>query len=472
MMRLGRIATVGGSLLRVGASGSLPAAAERCIGKGGQAAHGTPRRGQWVLALVLVGVMASVAGAIERFPPPDFTDHALPETQLLAPRSVAMQYVDVALLAVALGLASYLALVRRSRRGLFLLSIASLFWFGFVRHGCVCPIGAIQNVTLAVFDASYAIPLTVIAFFVLPLLFTLFFGRTFCAAVCPLGAMQELVALHPVSVPRWLGHSLGLFRYVYLGLGVALAATGTAFVICRYDPLVGFFRLGGSASMLIFGGCLLLVGVFVGRPYCRFLCPYGAVLGLLSKVSKWHVRVTPDECIQCRLCEEVCPYGAIEEPSAGLTPQRLRPARRRLVVFAVLLPLLVAGGALLGRQLAVPLSRLDPAVELAERIRAEELKLVKGTTDTSDAFRNTQRPVEELYSAARIQRRKLGWAGLGLGAWVGLVVGAKLISLSRFPKRIDFNPDRAGCVSCGRCFWYCPQEHLRQGWIGEDNKIL
>ncbi|HBO44629.1 MAG TPA: 4Fe-4S ferredoxin, partial [Planctomycetaceae bacterium] len=254
------------------------------------------KRLAWITFLaVLACIAAGEAFGVERFPPPDFTDHTLPETQLVAPRSLAMEYFDVALLAVALGLAAYLAIVRRSRRGLFALAAASVVWFGFVRHGCVCSIGAVQNVTLALWDSTYVIPLSVVAFFLLPLVFALFFGRVFCAAVCPLGAVQELVVLHPVRVPRPLDHALGLLRYVYLGLAVALAATGTAFVICRYDPFVGFFRLGGSITMILFGGCLLVLGVFVGRPYCRYLCPYGAVLGLLSKVSKWHAQITPDE---------------------------------------------------------------------------------------------------------------------------------------------------------------------------------
>ena len=80
----------------------------------------------------------------------------------------------------------------------------------------------------------------------------------------------------------------------------------------------------------------------------------------------------------------------------------------------MLLPVLVVGGGLLGRQLAVPLSRLDPTVALAERVRAENLGLVEGTTDASDAFRNTGRPLEDLYAAALAQRHKLAWAGDGL----------------------------------------------------------
>lgn len=418
--------------------------------------------------MLLLLVVATTALAEERFPPPDFTDHTLPQTVVPPARSPAMEYVDLAALLVGLSAATFFALKTRSRKGLFVLAILSLVWLGFWRKGCVCSIGAIQNVALGVFDPSYTIPLAVVGFFVLPLLFTLFFGRTFCAAVCPLGVVQELVALRPVRVPAWLDHALGLLAYVYLGLAVLFAATGTAFVICWYDPFVGFFRLGGSINMLILGGCFLAVGIFVGRPYCRYLCPYGAILGLLSKVSKWHVQIPPDDCIQCRLCEESCPYGAIREPTVDQTPAHRRRGRARLAALLVLAPVLVVVGAWLGTGLEVPLSKVDfHTVRLAERIRMEDTKQVDDTTDASDAFRNTGRPTEELYDEAFRRTKLLGVAGGWFGAWVGLVIGVKLIYLSVRRRRTDFTPDRSSCVACGRCFWYCPGEQVRRGLIQE-----
>jgi ferredoxin len=338
-------------------------------------------------------------------------------------------------------------------------------WLGFWRQGCICPIGSIQNVTLALFDPGYRLPLVAAAFFALPILFALFFGRTFCASVCPLGAVQELVALRPVNVPAWVDHALGLLAYVYLGLGVLFSATGTAFVICRYDPFVAFFRRSGSANMLIFGACFLVVGVFIGRPYCRYLCPYGAILGLVSKVSKWHVKIPPEECIQCRLCEEVCPYGAIREPTVALPVTERRRGRKRLALLIGLFPLLVWLGFWLGTRLEVPLSRLHSTVRLADRIRQEQTGRVEGTIDASDAFRNTGRAPDNLYREAFALTATFRTAGGWFGAWVGLVIGAKLIHVSVRRRRSDYQPDRAACVSCGRCFWYCPGEQARQGWI-------
>jgi len=252
---------------------------------------------------------------------------------------------------------------------------------------------------------------------------------------------------------------------VYLGAAVLFAATGTAFVICEYDPFVGFFRLSGSANMLIFGASFLLVGVFVGRPYCRYLCPYGAVLRWLSKASKWHVRIPPDECIKCRLCEDSCPYGAIREPTVPQPIDERARGRRRLAFLLPFVPVLIAVGAREGRRLAVPLGQMDYTVRLAERVRLEEIGKVEGTTDASEAFYKTGRPVIDLYAEAIGRREELASAGGWLGAWVGLVIGVKLVQLAVRRRRVEYLPDRAACVSCGRCFWYCPAEQARLGLI-------
>ena len=413
---------------------------------------------------VILAVVAGSALGVERFPPPDFTDHQLPAGHT-PPRTAAWHYTyaagvvaDIAMLALMLGLATYFAHFLRWRRGLFVLAIIALAYFGFWRNGCICAIGAIQNVSLALFDSDYAIPLLAVVFFVLPLLFTLFVGRTFCAAVCPLGAVQELVAIRPVKVPAWLDQTLGLFRYIYLGLGVALAATGAAFIICRYDPFVGFFRMSASVEMLVFGGSLLLLSFLVGRPYCRYLCPYGAILSPLARLAKWRVNVTPHDCVQCRLCEDACPYGAIRPPTVDRPPETRPAGRRRLAALIVLLPLLMCGGALLGKQLAEPAAKLHPTVRLSERLAAENLGLFEVSDDASDAFRNTGRPESELHAEADRRRGEIRIATALFGAWVGLVIGIKLLQLCVRRRRTDYTADPSACFACGRCFRYCPND--------------
>jgi len=414
-------------------------------------------------ACVVLAAFCAPAPAIERFPPPQFeTDYELPSPTTPAPRAVPMEYVDLAVLAGTIGLAVFLVLKNRSRRLIFLLMLACLGYFGFYRQGCVCSIGAIQNVSMAIFDGAYAVPLFVLAFLLLPVIATLFFGRVFCGAVCPLGAIQDVVLLRPVKVPDWLEHALGLLAWVFLAAAVLLAATGSVFLICQYDPFVGLFRLAGTSDMLILAACVLLVGVFVGRPYCRFICPLGAIFRPLSCVSRFRVTITPDECIQCRLCEDSCPFGAIRAPREGLAAKDKPAGRRRLALLIALLPALAAAGGYLGSLAGGPMARMHYTVRLAERVAAEQAGEVAGTTDASDAFRKTARPVEELFAAAKAKRRQIYLGAWIAGGFLGLLIGLKLIALSVHRTRSDYEADRARCLACGRCFEYCPMEKQRR----------
>ena len=242
-----------------------------------------------------------------------------PAVQKPLPRDYWLQVLDVLLLAAAMGISVWLVLKRRSRKWAVALSIGSLAYFGFYREGCVCPIGSIQNVAVALTDPTYSIPMVVTAIFFLPLVVALFFGRAFCGGVCPLGAIQELVVLKPVQVPLRLDRALGLLKYVYLGEAIFLAikpALGRDFLICRFDPFVGFFRRTGAPHMLMLGGGFLLLGMFVGRPYCRYLCPYGGLLAWCTRLARRGVTITPDKELDCGLCTGACPYGAIEHMRA------------------------------------------------------------------------------------------------------------------------------------------------------------
>ena len=419
--------------------------------------------------LLFFAVLSFTAIAEQRFPPPDFEGgHQLPVTTTPAARGVLLQYLDVAVLGASLAVASWLVFKRRSRRGLMALSIFSVLYFGFWRKGCVCSIGSVQNVALALFDRSYAVPAGVLAFFVLPLAFALFAGRTFCAGVCPHGALQDLVLLKPVKVPLWLEQALGVLPYIYLGAGVLFAATGSAFIVCQYDPFVPIFRMNGRTLMVLSGAALLLLGVFVGRPYCRFLCPYGALLKLGAIVAKWRVRVTPDYCTQCRLCEASCPFGAMREPvSSGGAAPTLAADRKRLALLLALVPVLMAGGAWLGWRFSAPASRLNATVSLAEQfIRAQGTAPKYGALSPDELAleRARQTPQEILTEAGRI-RERFATGGTIFGAWVGLVIGAKLVSRSLRRRRTDYEPDRGDCFACARCFEYCPNELVRRGLL-------
>lgn len=400
--------------------------------------------------------------AVQRFPRPEFeTPYVQPFTTTPAARAQWLEWIDVAVLAAALSLAAYLCLQRRSRRGILALTIFSLLYFGFVRHGCICPVGSLQNLVLAWVDPGYAVPLTVVLLFSLPLVFALFFGRVFCAAVCPLGAIQDVVVVKPMQLPRWLNQALGMVRYVFLGFALLLAATGAGFIVCRWDPFVHFFRLGGPLPIVLCGVAVLLVGVVIARPYCRFFCPYGVILGWLSALTRWRVSITPDECIQCRLCEDACPFGAIRKPSPERVPETRGQGVRRLALLLCLLPILVVGGGWVGSRANVFLARMHPTFSLAEQIHGEEIGKLSEQTLESETFRTTGETVGDLLSDGVVVFRKFTLGGCLMGAFFGLVAGIKLITLATRRTRKDYEADPVACVSCARCYQFCPRENLR-----------
>ncbi len=418
---------------------------------------------KYKLATLVVGAVllsATGAAAIElAIPPPEFieTPYVLPD--LYNPQAaVDLGWWDPVILFGALSLATWFVFKSRSRRGLFLLSIFSVAFFGFYRRGCICPVGSTQNVMAATFIPDVGVSAIVVSFFVLPLLFSLFAGRVFCASVCPLGAMQELVAIAPIRISPALERALGLGKYLYLGFATLGVATGAGFLICRYDPFVGIWRMGHSFNMLLAGGAILLLGVFVARPYCRFLCPYGVLMGWMSRFSKWHLDIPPSPCVSCRLCEDSCPYNAIDMP----TPERQVKDRagglkriRRLVLLA---PCIVLAGAATGFTMHELFSRLHPTVQLSERVAAEDLGIYTEQILESETFRASDKTTVELHEDARAIRSEFRSASTWLGVFLGLVVSLKLIGLSVVRKRTIFEPNRAACFSCGRCYAYCPVE--------------
>ncbi len=400
----------------------------------------------------------------QRFPKPEFeSGHSQPLIQKPEPRSTSMEYVDLFVLFASLCFASWLVLKRRSRKGVLYLAVFSLIYFGFIREGCICSVGSVQNVALALFNPGYSIPISAIGFFILPLIFTLFFGRTFCAGVCPLGAIQELVAIRPIEIQPWLQKTLGVLPFIYLGLGVLYAATASDFVICRYDPFIGIYRLNGSFLMFILGGTLLLVGVFIARPYCRFLCPYGVLLNWVSRFSKFHLSITPSSCIDCKLCEHSCPYGAIEKP----VPKNIKLNKKGLIsnylLLALIIPALVFIGTWSFRQISDELALVNPKVSMAKELMEEEINPTEVVSLNIESFRSSGKSADDLYEESNAIL-KIFKSGSGyLGAFIGLVIGLSLLSLSRFRYRDKYEPNRATCLSCGKCMDFCP--------VGENDEI-
>lgn len=147
--------------------------------------------------------------------------------------------------------------------------------------------------------------------------FALVFGRSFCGTICPFGTLQELIGkLIPrkITVPKKLDSALRLVKYVVLALITVMAWITATLWFSPYDPYTAFAHIWSGAELINENGVglAILLGVVVGalfieRFWCRYLCPAGALYGLLAKLGITKVERT--ECVSCQKCTTVCPMG-------------------------------------------------------------------------------------------------------------------------------------------------------------------
>jgi ferredoxin-type protein NapH len=137
------------------------------------------------------------------------------------------------------------------------------------------------------------------------LILTLVLGRIFCGSVCPLGALQELAYLAPVPKARpRVKMALYAIRFIALAIVVVAALFLSVSALAYLGP-ADLFLLSFSLGSLVML-TLLVVSLFFYRPFCRILCPFGALLALAGVGSLFKLRRNPS-CIECGKCEFTCP---------------------------------------------------------------------------------------------------------------------------------------------------------------------
>jgi NosR/NirI family nitrous oxide reductase transcriptional regulator len=228
---------------------------------------------------------------------------------------LADQGVDLALFAAF----ATLALVGFHRRSVplkYVTLAASVLYLGFAKSQLLSIVNVFGLMTANLPVFRYNLAWYLFAGFTV--VSTVLWGRLYCGRVCAYGALTQLLdriipAKLRLDVPRRIEQRALLIKYVIL------AATVVYFLVTR-DPSIyryvePFWMFGGQAStpMWVGLGILLVATVFVRNLYCRFLCPLGAALGLLSTVSVFRIRRW-SECRTCRICEKACEWGAIRGP--------------------------------------------------------------------------------------------------------------------------------------------------------------
>lgn len=279
----------------------------------------------------------------DRPPTPELADYKeayVPQEFLH--ESFSWEVADVVVLALLLGVASLLS-VRHHRKCRFTaLAVVALAYFGLFRGGCICPVGATTNFCIGL-AAPELIGKTVAILFLLPLITAFFFGRVFCTSACPLGAIQHLLARKDgYQLPPRLNGILRILPFALLAATIWAALRGGIFLACKLDVYKLIFFTGyawidqlgdflrGTLTeprLLLVGdlfawltlGFTLLLGVFVPRPFCRFVCPYGVLLGFFSMIGLRKRSIDPESCFSCIQCTKTCPTQAISADFAKRT---------------------------------------------------------------------------------------------------------------------------------------------------------
>ncbi len=389
-----------------------------------------------------------------RFPKPDFSDgYETPTLYVPDPTAPWFEYLSLGIFIAILVLSALAMYKWRSRKVLMVLMVISIVFFGFIRKGCVCAIGSIGNVSAAVGSPDFPLSIFTVLIFILPLVTALFWGRVFCGAACPFGALQDLMLVKGRRVHPVIDRSLKVIPPIFLGLAIVFAFCDMGFIICLYDPFVGLFRFDLRSATLFFALLFLGLSTFVGRPYCRYLCPYGVLLKIASFFSKRHISIINENssCINCHLCDSACPVNAIEPPPAQKKKKPIAAITQRVQMLLVTIPLFIALGAFLGASISDQVSQRNFEVALLQKIENKQLE-----DEDVVAFMSSQQSLPELQSYATQQKNRIFYGMMIFGGWCGFIISLSLIMAYRRRYNENYNVNKYDCINCVRCYEYCP----------------
>ncbi|MGA2686688.1 MAG: 4Fe-4S binding protein [Candidatus Korobacteraceae bacterium] len=149
------------------------------------------------------------------------------------------------------------------------------------------------------------------------------FRKSFCSWLCPVGTVSEYLwklgraTFHRnFQLPRWADIALRSLKYLVLSFFVYAVASMSAGAIAEFlgSPyalvvdvrMLNFFRYLGTTTALVILG-MVIASIFIQNFWCRYLCPYGAFLGLVSLFSPARITRNLSTCIDCAKCAKACP---------------------------------------------------------------------------------------------------------------------------------------------------------------------
>jgi len=185
----------------------------------------------------------------------------------------------------------------------------------------VCPFGGVVTIYTYFTEGAFIQKIHQSSFTLmwLVLALTLLFGPVFCSWICPFGTVEEFIGKigkkifkknYNHFVPSIIDKLLRYIRYVILILVVINTAISGKLLFANFDPYFALFNIWSSEvtrlSLLVLG--LVLIGsLFVERPWCKYFCPLGALLGIFNLFRIVKLKRNEKTCINCKACDRICP---------------------------------------------------------------------------------------------------------------------------------------------------------------------
>jgi polyferredoxin len=225
------------------------------------------------------------------------------------------QAADLLLLAIFLTLA-LVSFFRKSERLKYAALVFAVAYMGFYKSHLISIVDIFGVVDGSLPIAKYNISYYAFGLFVVGS--TILWGRLYCGRVCAFGAMTQLMdRVLPkrlrVEPPPAIERRAVWIKYGLLTMVVIYFLATRDMLVYRYVEPFWMFGLFGTTAMWLGLGMLLAATVFVRNLYCRFLCPVGALLGVMSSLTIFRIKRW-SECRTCKICEKKCEWGAIRGP--------------------------------------------------------------------------------------------------------------------------------------------------------------
>jgi ferredoxin len=225
---------------------------------------------------------------------------------------IRAQALDIALFAAFATLA-LVSFFRKSVALKYVTLVLAVLYMGVYKSQLMSIVNIFSTVTGNLPIWSYS--LAWYAFAIFTIVTTVLWGRLYCGRICAFGALTQLIdAVVPdrfrVDVPQSIEHKAGYIKYGILFGAVGYYLLTREIGFYRYIEPFWMFTFSASTALWIGLGVLLVASIFVRNLYCRFFCPVGAALGLVSMLTVFRIKRW-SECSTCRLCEKTCEWGAI-----------------------------------------------------------------------------------------------------------------------------------------------------------------